>query len=85
MNKILLITFIFLLHKVLFAEETAKEKKIAKYIMENIQKDYLDCYSFYKVAAVSFYAEQAVKKNLIVFCFRFRINKTSFKSVTIHL
>ena len=54
MNKILLITFIFLLQNVLFAEETAKEKKIAKYIMENIQKDYLDCYSFYKVAAESF-------------------------------
>ena len=28
--------------------------KIAKYVMENIQKDYVDCYSFYKVAAESF-------------------------------
>tara|TARA_B100001248_G_scaffold224905_1_gene182305 strand:+ start:21 stop:485 length:465 start_codon:yes stop_codon:yes gene_type:complete len=54
MNKIILITFIFLMQNILFAEETIKEKKIAKYVMENIQKDYLDCYSFYKVAAVSF-------------------------------
>ena len=64
MNKILLITFIFLLQNVLFAEETAKEKKIAKYIMENIQKDYLDCYSFYKVAAVSF-KKAGKEKNII--------------------
>ena len=64
MNKILLITFIFLSQNVLFAEETAKEKKIAKYIMENIQKDYLDCYSFYKVAAVSF-KKAGKEKNII--------------------
>ena len=38
----------------LFADEKAKEAKVAKYIMENIQKDYLECYSFYKVAAESF-------------------------------
>ena len=37
-----------------FADETVKEKKIAKYVMENIQKDYVNCYSFYKVAAESF-------------------------------
>ena len=35
-------------------DEKVKEKKVAKYIMENIQKDYLDCYSFYKVASESF-------------------------------
>tara|TARA_Y100001970_G_scaffold176774_1_gene215440 strand:- start:761 stop:1195 length:435 start_codon:yes stop_codon:yes gene_type:complete len=37
-----------------FADDTVREKKIAKYVMENIQKDYVDCYSFYKVAAESF-------------------------------
>ena len=37
-----------------FADETVKENKIAKYVMENIHKDYVDCYSFYKVAAESF-------------------------------
>ena len=36
------------------ANENAKEKKVAKYVMENIQKDYVNCYSFYKVAAQSF-------------------------------
>ena len=36
------------------ANENAKEKRIAKYVMENIQKDYVNCYSFYKVAAQSF-------------------------------
>ncbi len=53
MKKILLIILIsatFSLH----ANENAKEKKIAKYVMENIQKDYVNCYSFYKVAAESF-------------------------------
>ena len=38
----------------LIASENPKDKKIAKYVMENIQKDYVDCYSFYKVAAESF-------------------------------
>ena len=38
----------------LHANEDAKEGKIARYVMENIQKDYVNCYSFYKVAAESF-------------------------------
>ena len=53
MKKIILLILIavpFSLH----ANENAKEKKIAKYVMENIQKDYVNCYSFYKVAAQSF-------------------------------
>ncbi len=64
MYKILLIFFIIFLPTNLISQETAKEKKIAKYIMENIQKDYLDCYSFYKVAAVSF-KKAGKEKNLI--------------------
>ena len=39
---------------VLFAAEKTKEEKVAKYIIENIQKDYVACYSFYKVGAASF-------------------------------
>ena len=27
---------------------------MAKYVLENIQKDYVNCYSFYKIAAESF-------------------------------
>ena len=38
----------------LMAEENQKDNRIAKYVMENIQKDYVNCYSFYKVAAESF-------------------------------
>ena len=38
----------------LFSVEKTKEEKIAKYIIENIQKDYVNCYSFYKVTAESF-------------------------------
>ena len=39
---------------ILFAAEKTKEEKVAKYVIENIQKDYVACYSFYKVGAASF-------------------------------
>ena len=67
MKRLLIIVFIFLLPVSIFADEKVKEKKVAKYIMENIQKDYLDCYSFYKVAAESFKKagkDQGIIKNL---------------------
>ncbi len=38
----------------LLSNEGEKERKVAKYVMENIQTDYVNCYSFYKVAAESF-------------------------------
>ena len=47
---ILLVTFPF----ILCSDDDVEEAKIAKYVMENIQKDYVNCYSFYKVAAESF-------------------------------
>ena len=53
MKKVLLIIFISIAFS-LHANEDAKEGKIAKYVMENIQKDYVNCYSFYKVASESF-------------------------------
>ena len=53
MRKILII--IFLISPLnLFAVEKTKEEKVAKYVLENIQKDYVACYSFYKIAAESF-------------------------------
>ena len=52
--KKVIIFIITMLPFTTFADEAVKEKKIAKYVMENIQKDYVDCYSFYKVAAESF-------------------------------
>ena len=67
MRRFLIILFVFLFPASLFADEKVKEKKVAKYIMENIQKDYLDCYSFYKVAAESFKKagkDQGIIKNL---------------------
>ena len=53
MRKIILLILIITPFS-LNANENAKEKKVAKYVMENIQKDYVNCYSFYKVAAQSF-------------------------------
>ena len=34
--------------------EKTKKEKVAKYVIENIQRDYVNCYSFYKVSAESF-------------------------------
>ena len=48
----------------LFSAEKTKEEKIAKYIIENIQKDYISCYSFYKVGAASF-KKAGKEKNII--------------------
>ena len=50
MKKIILLLIIlypFSAH----ALEKTKEEKVAKYIIQNIQKDYVTCYSFYKVGA----------------------------------
>ena len=52
MKKIILI-ILTIIPFFLNANENAKEKKVAKYVMENIQRDYVNCYSFYKVAAQS--------------------------------
>tara|TARA_X000001036_G_scaffold277521_1_gene257781 strand:- start:468 stop:902 length:435 start_codon:yes stop_codon:yes gene_type:complete len=53
-----------LLPAYLNSDEVGKEKIIAKYVMENIQKDYVNCYSFYKVAAESF-KKAGKEKNII--------------------
>ena len=53
MKKIIL-TILIIIPFSLNANENAKEKKVAKYVMENIQRDYVNCYSVYKVAAQSF-------------------------------
>ena len=63
MKKILLILLLFLPLN-LFAVEKTKEEKVAKYILENIQKDYVACYSFYKIAAESF--KKAGKEKKII-------------------
>ena len=63
MKKILLIIFLFSPFN-LFAVEKTKEEKVAKYVLENIQKDYVACYSFYKIAAESF--KKAGKEKQII-------------------
>ena len=60
--KKLLILILTLIPFSIIADENAKEKRIAKYVMENIQKDYVNCYSFYKVAAESFKKSGKEKK-----------------------
>ena len=63
MKKILYILIIFYPWSVSAIEKT-KEEKVAKYIIENIQKDYVACYSFYKVGAESF--KKAGKEKRII-------------------
>ena len=63
MKKILFLILLIIPFS-LSADEKAKEGKVAKYVMENIQKEYLSCYSFYKVAAVSF-KKAGKDKNII--------------------
>ena len=48
----------------LIAVEKTKEEKVAKYIIENIQKDYVACYSFYIVSAETF--KKAGKEKYII-------------------
>tara|TARA_X000001036_G_scaffold380866_1_gene372557 strand:+ start:343 stop:777 length:435 start_codon:yes stop_codon:yes gene_type:complete len=62
--KKLLVLIITLMSFSVLADESVKEKRIAKYVMENIQKDYVNCYSFYKVAAESF-KKSGKEKNII--------------------
>ena len=50
----------FLLASVNALEKT-KEEKVAKYVLENIQKDYTSCYSFYKIVSESFKKANADK------------------------
>ena len=50
MRKILKIIILsLLLNNVAYAE--TKEEKIAKYILLNMQQDYITCYSFYKIGS----------------------------------
>ena len=54
MKKIIyLIISIFIFSSAKALEKT-KEEKVAKFILENIQKDYTACYSFYKITSESF-------------------------------
>ena len=53
MKKLFLLILLIYPLNILALEKT-KEEKVAKYIIENIQKDYVACYSFYKIGAEIF-------------------------------
>jgi len=59
MKKLIYIIIFFPL--ILSAVEKTKEEKVAKYVLENMQKDYTSCYSFYKIAVESFKKTNAEK------------------------
>ena len=63
MKKLFLLILLIYPLNILALEKT-KEEKVAKYIIENIQKDYVACYSFYKVGAASF--KKARKEKSII-------------------
>jgi len=63
MKQFFILIFVFF-PLTLFSSEKTKEEKVAKYIIENIQKDYVACYSFYKVGAESF--KKAGKEKRII-------------------
>ena len=63
MKKLFLLSLLIFPLNLLAIEKT-KEEKVAKYIIENIQKDYIACYSFYKVSAAIF-KKTGKEKNVI--------------------
>ena len=64
MKKIIYIVVSISLLTSATALEKTKEEKVAKFVLENIQKDYTACYSFYKIASESFKKANA-KKSII--------------------
>ena len=64
MKKILYILISVSFFTSVSALEKTKEEKVAKFVLENIQKDYTTCYSFYRIASESFKKANA-KKSVI--------------------
>ena len=64
MKKIIYILISISLFASAIALEKTKEEKVAKFVLENIQKDYTTCYSFYRIASESF-KKANVEKSVI--------------------
>jgi len=64
MKKILYIVFSMFLMTSAFTLEKTKAEKVAKFVLENIQKDYTSCYAFYRITGESF-KKLGVKKSII--------------------
>ncbi|MDC1092809.1 hypothetical protein OAS35_01740 [Pelagibacteraceae bacterium] len=60
--KIFILLIIILYPFSAFSLEKTKSEKVAKYIITNIQKDYVACYSFYKVGTEIFKKTKKDKK-----------------------
>ena len=65
MKKIIYILVLISFFTSATALEKTKEEKVAKFVLENIQKDYTACYSFYKIASESFKKANAEKSVII--------------------
>ena len=65
MKKILYIITSIIFLTTANALEKTKEEKVAKYVLENIQKDYTSCYAFYKIANESFKKANAEKSGMM--------------------
>ena len=61
MKKIIFIIISIFIFSSASALEKTKEEKVAKFVLENIQKDYTTCYGFYKIASESFKKANAKK------------------------
>ena len=61
MKKILYIIASITFFTTTNALEKTKEEKVAKFVLENIHKDYTSCYAFYKIAEESFKKSNAKK------------------------
>ena len=64
MKKIIYIIISIALITSVYALEKTKEEKVAKFVLENIQKDYTTCYGFYRIAGESF--KKAKAKKLVI-------------------
>ena len=67
MTRVIYILILISLITSATALEKTKEEKVAKYVLENIQKDYTTCYGFYRIASESFKkanAEESIIKGL---------------------
>ena len=49
--------------------EKTKEEKVAKFVLENMQKDYTSCYGFYKITGESFKKSNTLPGILLVVLF----------------
>jgi hypothetical protein len=60
-KKFLFLIIVLNLMPATYALEKTKEEKVAKFVLENMHKEYTSCYAFYKIAEESFKISKADK------------------------